>query len=41
MKDGFGEYEQELNNRLRLFLLPLLALLSPPLNEIVEDPWLS
>jgi hypothetical protein len=41
MKDGLEGYEQELNNGLRFFLLPLLVLASPPLNEIVEDQWLS
>jgi hypothetical protein len=42
MKDGLDGHEQELNNGLRFFLLPLLALASPPpLNEIVEDQWLS
>jgi hypothetical protein len=41
MKDGLEGYEKELTNGLRFFLLPLLVLASPPLNEIVEDQWLS
>ena len=41
MKDELEEYEQELSNRLQLFLLPFLVLASPPLNELVEDQRLS